>query len=540
MLVAFHSTPSTATKRVVRPSDLVGRDLGGYHIDSIAGRGGLGVVYLAQQRSLGRRVALKVLRTDLGDDADFRERFLRESRIAASIEHPNVLPVYDAGEADGLLYLAMRYVDGSDLRSVLARGRPSLYDALSYVKQAAAALDAAHARGLVHRDVKPANLLLDSEHLYLADFGLARHQTADERMTRIGLFAGTIEYASPEQIRNDPIGAESDLYSLGCVAYELLTGAPPFDGPNEHAVLRAHLEEPVQSILVRSPELPAALDDALHVALAKRPEYRFHSGRALAEALVAAAAGRRDVVTRPTVISASRVGMAPAVTQLPPVNAKHGTNWGRWIAYALVIGAALFYLPPLFLGRATPQVSPRASTALTSTTPPATATPTLTPQPTARRVLLRPDQVILPPHEFPYEGYTVSRDQAFGSTAWRRTFESAQGDFWTVTLDVYVFSPATRSTDRIAAETCDQTFTGVVPNTAREVPADVVGDAAKACRYTFTGFVDWYEYTTGTRNVMVVVSGSPRSTRITGTTGLNRLVALARQQLAIIDRVAPP
>src|SRR5213594_2336037 len=219
----------------------IGRELGGYRILEPLGRGGTSVVYRAEHVRLGRAAALKLLTAALGE-ADFRERFLRESKLAASLDHPGIVPVYDAGEEDGLLYIAMACVDGSDLKTLLVReGRLLPRRALRIVGQIASALDAAHARGLVHRDVKPANILVGpDDRAYLSDFGVVK-ELASNGTTRTGSFVGTIEYSAPEQIEGGEVDARTDVYALACVFYECLTGTPPFHRQTEVAVLNAHL-----------------------------------------------------------------------------------------------------------------------------------------------------------------------------------------------------------------------------------------------------------------------------------------------------------
>ena len=221
--------------------------IAGYRIEARLGRGGMGEVYRAVQLSLDRRVALKVLPPKLAADDVFRRRFLRESRIAASIDHPSIIPIYETGEDGGLLYIAMRYVDGMDLSTLLRReGRLVPARAVAIMAQVASALDAAHARGLVHRDVKPGNILLappvfdgDAEHVYLVDFGLARSDSDDRSLGGAGSFLGTPRYAAPEQAAGRPVDGRTDGYALGCVLYECLTGQPPFPGGSGEAVLRA-------------------------------------------------------------------------------------------------------------------------------------------------------------------------------------------------------------------------------------------------------------------------------------------------------------
>ena len=252
-----------------------GVEIGAYRVEELIGRGGMGEVYRAHDGRLDRNVALKILAPRYAEDEGFRERLLRESRIAASLDHPNVVPVYDAGEADAGFYLAMRYVEGADLRVVLRReGALAPARALEIVSQVAGALDAAHAKGLVHRDVKPSNVLIDERgHCYLADFGLT--QTASDRgQATDGSLLGTSDYVAPEQIRGDEVAAGADVYALGCMLFECLTGEGPFRRPSEVATLFAHLEEDPPSASARHSPLPAAIDPVLARALAKEPGER--------------------------------------------------------------------------------------------------------------------------------------------------------------------------------------------------------------------------------------------------------------------------
>ena len=267
-----------------------GTEVAGYRIVERVGSGGMGVVYLAEEIGLGDRpVALKLLPPASAGDPDYRARFLREMRVAAAIDHPNIVPIYRAGEDRGKLYLAMRYVHASDLRRALAsEGRLEPGRALAILDQVARALDTAHARGLVHRDVKPGNILLappvldgDPEHVYLVDFGLARDDSDDRSIGGGGWFLGTPRYAAPEQAAGRPVDGRTDGYALGCVLYECLTGRPPFpDGPGE-AVLLAHLEATPPRVTAQRPDLPPAIDQVVARAMAKAPEDRFPSCRAL-------------------------------------------------------------------------------------------------------------------------------------------------------------------------------------------------------------------------------------------------------------------
>lgn len=255
----------------------VGSELLGYRLEELIGRGGMGVVFRARDQRLERNVALKLLAPELASDERFRARFLRESVLLASLDHPNVIPIYDAGEADGRLFIAMRYVEGGDLRDVLRAGPLEPEPALEFCSQVADALDAAHERGLVHRDVKPSNVLLDERrHVYLADFGLTRHVASGDAPALEARSLGTIDYIAPEQIRGEEIDGRADLYSLGCLLYECLTGAPPFRRPSDLAVAFAHLEE--------EPLAPPELDGLTKKALAKDPDDRYQSGRELVDA----------------------------------------------------------------------------------------------------------------------------------------------------------------------------------------------------------------------------------------------------------------
>ncbi len=271
----------------------------GYRVEGMLGRGGMGVVYRAYQERLDRWVGLKVISPEIAQDAGFRERFQRESRLAAAIEHPNVLPVYDSGEADGVLYIAMRLIDGVDLGEAIVRdGALDPARAARIVAGVGDALDAAHAKGLVHRDVKPGNVLLArpgqaSEHAYLSDFGLSKLVTSDTFAPGSGSDAlvGTANYMAPEQCRGERVDGRADVYALGCVLFQALTGSVPFPRDSMIATVWAHVADPPPAPTAMRRDLPGALDPVISRALAKAPEDRFPSAGDLGRAAGAAVAG---------------------------------------------------------------------------------------------------------------------------------------------------------------------------------------------------------------------------------------------------------
>src|SRR5439155_1681730 len=217
----------------------------------------MGVVYRAQHMHLGRTVALKLLNPDLAANEEFRERFVRESRAAAELEHPNIVPVYDAGEVDGRLYLAMKFVEGTDLAHVInEEGKLSAERTLPLLEQLASALDAAHEHGLIHRDVKPANALLDGDRLYLTDFGLTRRVDSTRPLTANGRAVGTAAYLAPEQIRGEPLDRRVDVYALGCVMYQCLAGQPPYLRDTDMLIMWAHVGAEPPSVSTDVPNLP--------------------------------------------------------------------------------------------------------------------------------------------------------------------------------------------------------------------------------------------------------------------------------------------
>ena len=301
-----------------------GTSFAGYRIEAVLGRGGMSVVYLAEHLALGRKVALKLLAPQLAEDDRFRERFVRESRIAAGMEHPNIVPIYEAGEAEGLLFIAMRYVPGTDLGTLIRReGVLDAERALWIVRETASALDAAHSRRLVHRDVKPGNILVVPEEgsegrdlVYLSDFGLTKRlEGGTGGLTQTGQFVGTVNYVAPEQIEGKPVDARADVYALACVLFECLTGKVPYERETQVAALYAHLGEKPPRLTAARPDLPAAIDEVVATALSKSPDGRY--------------------------VSCGRFTTAARDALGPPAGPAGRASWLGWRAVAGALAAAL-------------------------------------------------------------------------------------------------------------------------------------------------------------------------------------------------------
>src|SRR4051812_22279746 len=236
----------------------------------------MGVVYRAQHMHLGRTVALKLLNPELAASDEFRERFIREARAAAALEHPNIVPVYDAGEVEGRLYLAMKFIEGTDLAHLLEQeGRLSPERTMQILRQLADALDAAHSHGLIHRDVKPANALLEGERVYLTDFGLTRRVDSTRPRTATGRAVGRAAYLAPEQIRGEPLDRRVDVYALGCVLFQCLTGEPPYLRDTDMLIMWAHVGAEPPSLSTERPDLPSGVDRVIKKSLAKAREDRY-------------------------------------------------------------------------------------------------------------------------------------------------------------------------------------------------------------------------------------------------------------------------
>jgi serine/threonine-protein kinase len=414
----------------------VGVTLGRYEIQRVVASGGMGVVYAARDPQLGRTIALKLLRDDLSADDEFRRRFMRESRSAASLDHPNILPVFDAGEIDGILYIATRLVDARDLRHLLAEeGQLPVERALSITSQIASALDFAHTHGMVHRDVKPANILVmpgrdgDPDHAYLIDFGITK-QAADPSLTRSGMFIGTPDYVAPEQASGLPVDGRADQYALACVLHHCLVGTPPFGSGGTIDILQAHRFGTLPRVTDERPDLPDSVEAALLRALSKDREARFMSCRAF---VAAARAGTGldsyatprpqltgPVVPRPTVSTprAVPVASAPPSSSSPSPSDRKRPPTIAIAAVALLLLAAGGVAAGMLLGRsddATAGSGPDPSTSTPSTTATVgktTTTPKASPPPNPSRALVPiPRDLALSPDRL--EGYSVSFPRAW-------------------------------------------------------------------------------------------------------------------------------
>lgn len=323
-----------------------GEQIAGYRIESFLARGGMAVVYRARHIRLDRRVALKLLAPELSENDSFRKRFMRESELAASIDHPNIIPVFEASKIGDVLYIAMRYVDGPDLGDLLEREGPlSLDRAIGLFQQAASALDEAHERGLVHRDVKPGNMLIvpggradGTDHVYLTDFGLTKRSDSLTGLTGTGQFIGTIDYIAPEQINGEQVDGRADVYALGCVLFRAITGVAPFERDSDVAVMYAHLSSPPPKATSLQPSLPNGVDDVLAKSMAKRPGDRYQSCCEFIADLRAVAQGTK--FPSPESDSDTRVGLqaAPRPPEAPsPDSRRNGRRPLRLVAAVAVL-----------------------------------------------------------------------------------------------------------------------------------------------------------------------------------------------------------
>ena len=357
----------------------VGSEFAGYRLESVIARTGMSTVFLSESLRLARKVAVKILAQDLSEDDTFRERFVGESLIAAGLDHPNVIPIYDAGEFDGLLFIAMRYVHGPQLKAVIdAAGPLPPGRLLPIMSQVGGALDAAHARGLIHRDVKPGNILVDpmvgqehADHVYLCDFGLTKQASSHSGLTRTGQFVGTIDYIAPEQIEGKDVDSRTDIYSLGCVLYECLTGSVPFKKPTDAAVLWAHIQEQPVPVTQMNPDLPHAIDGVITKALNKLPDHRYQHCAEMVDAVRSALAGAGTSASssigsagRPATIGVSAPPGAPGFNDpqpTPPVRETVSVAAG---APPGGIGGDITAAPPVLPGSTLPAPASRRSVAL--------------------------------------------------------------------------------------------------------------------------------------------------------------------------------
>jgi pSer/pThr/pTyr-binding forkhead associated (FHA) protein len=344
------ATPTTDREGLASELPL-GSVFAGCRVEEVISHGDMGVVYRAEELALQRRVALKLILPEHSRDERFRERFRRESRIAAAIDHPNVIPIFDAGDEDGVLFITMRLVEGTDMRALIAaQGRIEPRRAARIVRQVGAALDAAHARGMLHRDIKPSNVLLAREdHVYLSDFGLAKRAASVGGLTRQGSIVARAEYVAPEQILNERVDARADIYALGCLLFEALTGEAPFarwrEGSEPLAQALAHLDAPRPSPVELCPDLPREFDDVVRRAMAKDPSERYPSAGDLGQAALVAAGGLRraspwSVVATGEAAPFTDEQTAEALAVAPRAPAPEGAEAGRTDALRWAIALA--------------------------------------------------------------------------------------------------------------------------------------------------------------------------------------------------------
>jgi len=295
---------------------LIGTTFGSYFVIEHLGAGGMASVYRARRLPDNYQVALKILPLHLAANDTLRHRFLREAETAAHLQHPHILPLIDFGDEAGMPYLVMQYADGDTLEKRLESGPLPVADVVCILAEVAGALDHAHARGIIHRDIKPGNILFDDRgSALLADFGIARLMNADEHLTAAGGFLGTAAYASPEQCRGEELTPASDIYSLGVVLFEMLTGTLPFDGPTPLAIIHQHISEPVPNPLKHRPDLPLDITEVLRKALAKLPGIRYRSASAMSEAVRHAL--RELLGTQPLAENAPPIGPDPVFDKPP-------------------------------------------------------------------------------------------------------------------------------------------------------------------------------------------------------------------------------
>jgi serine/threonine protein kinase len=346
----------------------VGSKVGRYVLEERIGHGGMAAVFKARDEQLGRVVALKILAPARAADQAFRQRFVRESRAAAAVDDPHIIPLFEAGQANGVLFIAMRYVPGGDVRTLLFHEGPLPAERVAAIVSAvASAADAAHAAGLVHRDIKPANMLLDArpdrpDHVYLSDFGLSKDTAGSTGLTQTGSFVGTVDYVAPEQIDGRPVDGRADQYALACAAFEMLSGEPPFRRDHGMAVLAAHMSQPPPSLTAKRAGLPAAVDAVFARALAKSAQDRYRTcgefSDAMRDALGFGGYSGGPKASHPPTEPAWAAFPPPLPPQRGPVRQYRRVTW-RWpVAFAAaVVVAAAAALAVVLLSRSSPSPS---------------------------------------------------------------------------------------------------------------------------------------------------------------------------------------